>query len=289
MNSTNDFVVITGAASGIGRALCHNYKSKSAVIYAIDKNQEGLRQLQIDMHLTEGYEFYSSAVDLSVSEMVQTLAADILEKIKDRRLILINNAGANLISGFLKDTPIDEFHWLLRTNLWSVIQLTQLLLPYMYAKNDGHIVNVSSVFGLFGVKTCVPYCTSKFAVRGYTEALRMELKTSNIQITCVHPGGIQTDINRNSRLAGDVVNADTQMRIDKRFQRQARTSPEQAANVIIRGIEKRKKRVLIGADAKILDIIVRLFPENYHQVLDVLAKLFYPSSLNNIEEVYDKK
>jgi|694.fasta_scaffold30920_3 short-subunit dehydrogenase len=282
----NYFVVITGAASGIGRALCENYNRKGVAVYAIDKNILELESLATSLQNNFNTDFFTYITDLSIKEEIEKLSFDILSKINNRKLILINNAGANLISGFMKDTPLEGFEWLMKTNLWSIVYLSQNLLPYMHAKNEGHIVNVSSVFGLFGVKTCVPYCTSKFAVRGYTEALRMELARTNIYTTCVHPGGIRTNINVNSKLMGSKINEDTKERVNKLFLKQARTSPDIAAQNIVDAIENKKLRLLIGADAKVFDIIVRLFPARYQQVFDLITKIFYPKSLNNIDKVY---
>jgi short-subunit dehydrogenase len=282
----NYFVVITGAASGIGRAICENYNRKGVAVYAIDKNILELESLATSLQNNFNTDFFTYITDLSIKEEIEKLSFDILSKINNRKLILINNAGANLISGFMKDTPLEGFEWLMKTNLWSIVYLSQNLLPYMHAKNEGHIVNVSSVFGLFGVKTCVPYCTSKFAVRGYTEALRMELARTNIYTTCVHPGGIRTNINVNSKLMGSKINEDTKERVNKLFLKQARTSPDIAAQNIVDAIENKKLRLLIGADAKVFDIIVRLFPARYQQVFDLITKIFYPKSLNNIDKVY---
>jgi short-subunit dehydrogenase len=255
-------------------------------VYAIDKNILELESLATSLQNNFNTDFFTYITDLSIKEEIEKLSFDILSKINNRKLILINNAGANLISGFMKDTPLEGFEWLMKTNLWSIVYLSQNLLPYMHAKNEGHIVNVSSVFGLFGVKTCVPYCTSKFAVRGYTEALRMELARTNIYTTCVHPGGIRTNINVNSKLMGSKINEDTKERVNKLFLKQARTSPDIAAQNIVDAIENKKLRLLIGADAKVFDIIVRLFPARYQQVFDLITKIFYPKSLNNIDKVY---
>ena len=281
-----NFVLITGAASGIGKSLCINYAKRNYVVYAVDKNEIELAKLKEEIYLLKVNEFYFSHFDLSKKETVYNLAEDVLSKINNRKLLLINNAGANLISGFLHDTPIEGFEWLMNTNFWSMVYLTQSLLPYMLKQNDGHIVNLSSVFGLFGVKTCVPYCASKFAVRGYTESLKMELVNTNVRITCVHPGGIKTNINLNSKLMGDKSSEHRKLELHELFLKQARTSADQAAQAIVNAVENNKSRLLIGVDAKVLDIIVRIFPANYHKVLDLIAKIVYPNSLNQVEKVY---
>ncbi len=226
-----NFVLITGAASGIGKSLCLMYAKKNYVVYAVDKNQEALSKLNDELISLNVCEFYTSSYDLSEKEEVYKLAENTLAKINNRKLILINNAGANLISGFLHDTPIEGFEWLMNTNFWSMVYLTQSLLPYMQKQNKGHIVNLSSVFGLFGVRTCVPYCASKFAVRGYTESLKMELVNTDIHITCVHPGGIKTNINLNSKILGAKSNEQKMLELHDLFLKQARTSADQAAQV----------------------------------------------------------
>lgn len=287
MPIANSFIVITGAASGIGRALCLAFiKNPSTCIYAIDKNIDGLAELQILFKEHKRDEFYTSAVDLSNAMEIENVSKLILEKINKRKLILINNAGANLISGFLKDTPIEGFEWIMNTNFWSMVRLTQHLLPYLISQNQGHIVNISSVFGLFSPKTNVPYATTKFAVRGYSEGLRAELSNTHIELTCVHPGGVQTAICANSKVLGDAVNAQTKDKLTRLFAKQARTSPENAAKEIISAIEHKKHRLLIGVDAKFIDIIIRLFPLRHQKIFTLISKALINNSLDKLDEVY---
>jgi butyryl-CoA dehydrogenase len=283
----NTFFVVTGAASGIGRALCLSLKEKKGVsIFAIDKDATGLKHLEDLFSSTIQVRFYCEIVDLSVKEEVYRVASLILQNLENQKLILINNAGANLISGLMKDTPMEGFDWIMRTNFWSMVYLTEKLLPYMIKQNQGSIVNISSVFGLFGVKTSTPYCTTKFAVRGYSESLRTELDSTDIHLCCVHPGGIQTAICANSKVLGEKVNAQTKVRVVASFNKQARTTAEQAASLILQALANKKKRLLIGADAKWIDLIVRLFPVNHQRIFHFVTKVFFKNSLSNIEVYY---
>lgn len=287
MQGENKFFVITGAASGIGRSLCLALKENKGVsIFAIDKDAIGLQQLGDLFSTNNQVRFYSETVDLSIQEEVYGVASLILQKLENQELILINNAGANLISGLMKDTPMEGFDWIMRTNFWSMVYLTEKLLPYMIKQNRGTIVNVSSVFGLFGVKTSAPYCTTKFAVRGYSESLRTELDNTNIHLCCVHPGGIQTAICANSKVLGEKVNDLTKERVVTSFNKQARTTPEKAASLIMQAIENKQKRLLIGSDAKLIDLIVRIFPVNHQRIFQFITKVFFKNSLSNIEEYY---
>ena len=182
--------------------------------------------------------------------------------------IVVNNAGVALMST-VEESDYEHQEWLMDINFWGVVYGTQAFLPLLRRAEQGHLINVSSVFGLIGVQTQSAYNAAKFAVRGYTEALRQEMDSTNIHVCCVHPGGIKTNIAQNAR-GGDPGMSSRDR--GNEFQKLARTTAESAAAQIVQAIEKRKKRLLIGADARYISLISRLFPVNYPRLLPGVAK-----------------
>src|SRR5262249_3300471 len=177
--------------------------------------------------------------------------------------LVVNNAGVAL-SATVEEMTYDDLAWLLGINFWGVVHGTKAFLPHLLRADEGHVVNISSVFGLIGVPSQSAYNASKFAVRGYTEALRQELEGTNVRVTCVHPGGVKTNIVRNGRTVrntnGEMIDPETMAR---GFDAMARTSPEKAANIIWSGVLANDPRVLVGTDAHIIDFVQRLFPTGY--------------------------
>ncbi len=168
---------------------------------ATDVNEAGLigTKQQTSGHVT------TARLDVSDADAIRTFADAIMPTLTNRRLILVNNAGVALGSGPFVETGLDEFEWLLSINLWGVVRMTKAFLPHMMARSLGHIVNLSSVFGLAGVMNQSAYCTAKFGVRGFSDVLRMELLDTKIGVTCVHPGGIKTNIATNARIGKAVL------------------------------------------------------------------------------------
>jgi short-subunit dehydrogenase len=180
-----------------------------------------------------------------------------------QKIVLVNNAGVALNSGTFDETPMEDFEWLLNINLYGVVRMTKAFLPMMLAQNNGNIVNVSSIFGIVGVRYQSAYCTAKFGVKGFSDVLKFELLDTNIKVSSVHPGGIKTKIASNARVSEGQNPKQVAADLEK-FEREALiNTPEYAAEVILKGIEKGKSRILIGKDAKILDILARTFPNNY--------------------------
>jgi len=262
-NFKNSVAVITGAASGIGRALALNLASRGAIVVLADKNMQGLKETKRLVNLQDGS---ASVHELDVSDAAafSALAKEVYDKYGQVNM-LFNNAGVTLVDT-ASEQSLEDFHWLMNINFWGVVHGCKAFLPYLQKADDAALVNVSSLFGLLTVPLQSAYNASKFAVRGYTEALRTEMKGSSIQVSCVHPGGIKTDIAKNAKVSGDSVNF-SQDQFSKAFNKLAKTSAEQAAQVIISGIEKKKRRILIGSDAKFMDFIVRIFPAKYSKVL----------------------
>lgn len=262
---TNAVVIITGAASGMGQQMAVQAAQKGGYVIATDVNEMGLAETQ-EMANTLGFTINTQRLDVSDKTAIDAFAQQMLPILNNRKLILINNAAIGLMSGNFNETSLDDFENLLNINLWGVIRMTKAFYPYLIEQNEGHIVNISSVFGLGGVMFQSAYCTAKFGVRGFTETLRMELMETNIQTTSVHPGGIKTNIVRNSTVKGRFATQDMLDQSVEQFEKNAPTTAENAAQQILNAIEKNKKRLLIGSDAKLIDFIIRLFPVSFSKI-----------------------
>ena len=266
--SKSSVAVITGAASGIGRALAVRLaEEKIAGIAISDVNAEGLNETaalvrNLNVAVT------AHVVDVSKLDQVEQFAVDVIEK-HGRVTHLINNAGVGVIGTF-EQISIEDFEWLMGINFWGVIYGCKVFLPLLKQQDAAHIVNVSSVFGLIAPEEQSAYCSSKFAVRGFTESLRHELAETNVSVSCVHPGGILTNIVRNSRV-GDGTPDEWKQQGVKLFDRVAKTTPETAAEVILNGIKTNEPRILIGKDAHTISTISRLFPRKYLRVLERMS------------------
>jgi short-subunit dehydrogenase len=179
--------------------------------------------------------------------------------------LVINNAGVGLMAN-VEEMSWEDFDWLMGINFWGVIHGTKAFLPHLIASGDGHLVNISSVFGFVGVPSQSAYNAAKFGVRGFTEALRQEMLIAGrpVAVSCVHPGGIKTNIARDARAARDLMPANER---SERFERAARTTPEKAAQVILRGVDRKSPRILIGPDARIFDATARLTGARYQRVV----------------------
>ncbi|MAT94950.1 MAG: short-chain dehydrogenase [Halioglobus sp.] len=248
---------LTGAGSGIGRALALQLNAGGCELYLSDINPETLAETAAALPRRD-VAVHTRVLDVADRAAVQDWAQQAAAH-SGHVDIVINNAGVGLLS-WVEDDDYANLQWLMGVNFWGVVHGTQAFLPLLRQAEQGHVVNISSVFGLIGVPTQSAYNAAKFAVRGYTEAMRQEMAGSNIHVCCVHPGGIRTNIARDAR-GGDP--AQTAQERSRDFQRLARTSPESAARQILRAIEKRKKRLLIGPDARIISLLVRLFPTAY--------------------------
>lgn len=262
--SPNTTVIITGAGSGIGRQLTIQAATEGAHVIATDVNEAGLFETK---QLTLG-NVTTDRLDVSDADAIRAFAEEIIPMLADQRLILVNNAGVALGSGPFSETSLADFEWLLNVNLWGVVRMTKAFLPHMTAQKTGHIVNLSSVFGLAGVMHQSAYCTAKFGVRGFSDVLRMELLDTNIGVTCVHPGGIKTNIATNARIGNGGFITDAMHRQGAiSFEKVAKTTPEEAARQIWNGVRQNKARVLIGADARQIEWLTRLFPTRYVRLM----------------------
>ncbi|MFT3746375.1 MAG: SDR family oxidoreductase [Pyrinomonadaceae bacterium] len=259
--------VVTGAASGIGQALAIKFASEGIAGVAIsDVNADGLADTQAAIEKL-GVPVSSHVIDVSKLDQVQRLADEAVA-MHSRVTHLVNNAGVGLIGTF-EQISLEDFEWLMGINFWGVIYGCKVFLPLLKEQNSAHIINVSSVFGFIAPEEQTAYCSSKFGVRGFTESLRHELADTNVTVSSVHPGGILTNIVRNSRV-GEGTPEEWKQQGSKLFDRIAKTTAETAAQVIVDGIKANDPRILIGKDAKAISIISRLFPKRYLSVLERL-------------------
>ncbi len=246
--------VITGAGSGIGRALALEFASHGAALALADVNAAGLAET---CKLAGKSTARSYVVDVAEEAAVEDFARNVARDF-GRASLLVNNAGVGL-RGTFAEISLDDIRWLMSINFWGVVHGCKFFLPLLEREAEAHIVNVSSLFGLIGPPGQTAYCASKFAVRGFTECLRLELRRTNVRVTCVHPGGIRTPIAENSR-NGAKAPAISKAEIAERFAKLARTTPEAAARVIMQGILHDKPRVLIGSDARQIALLQRMMP-----------------------------
>jgi short-subunit dehydrogenase len=257
--------VITGAASGIGAALAHDLAKRRAVLALVDKDSEPLMRVADQARELGAGDVSTYVVDLSDGGDRLDLAAEVAARHGGTDL-LVNNAGVAL-SGSFEQVSLKDFDWLMEINLHAVVRMTKAFLPQLLERPGSHIVNVSSVFGLMAPPQQVAYVTSKYGVRGFTEAIRHELAPREIGVTVVHPGGIKTNIAANARLSGDDVTGE-QVEAARKFAEAALTMPaEEAAAEIVAAVRARKPRLVITRQAKVADLLARLSPGNYWSIM----------------------
>lgn len=264
----NTVAVVTGAASGIGRSLAIRLAAEGAQLAIADVNAAELNETA-RLATKPGVKITAHLVDVSDRERMQAFVKEVLAE-HGRAHLVINNAGVAL-GGTVEELAIEDIEWLMSINFWGVIYGTKMFLPILRQQSQGHIVNISSVFGIIGPPGQSAYVASKFAVRGFTESLRHELKGSNVTVSCVHPGGIRTNIARNAKAGAGTDKSLVEKEIQF-FDKVAKTLPETAADVIIRGVLSDREKILIGSDAWMIDKIQRLMPVNYWKPLGKLLE-----------------
>jgi hypothetical protein len=265
---------VTGAGSGIGQALALELARSGAAVAISDVDTEGLAQTEEQLKAI-GASVRSDRLDVTEREAFQLYADQINEHFGKVNQIY-NNAGIS----YTGDVDISQFKDIERVmdvDFWGVVNGTKAFLPHLVASGDGHIVNVSSLFGLMSMPGQAAYNAAKFAVRGFTEALRQEMVLNGdpVKVTSVHPGGIKTAIARNA-IAAEGVNIQAQSKFfDKRL---ASTTPQRAAQIILDAVHKNKARVLVGPDAVVLDLIVRITGSGYQRLFaPVIGRIKPPS------------
>ncbi|HEV7193634.1 MAG TPA: SDR family NAD(P)-dependent oxidoreductase [Jatrophihabitantaceae bacterium] len=264
----NKVAVVTGAGSGIGRALACELARRGAHVAVSDVDQVGLAETARQVRVI-GAKVHESRLDVTDRAAVLAYADTVLHEFGVVNII-INNAGI-AFTGDIEDMTFEQIERVMDVDFWGVVNGTKAFLPHVIASGDGHIVNISSLFGLMAVPSQGAYNAAKFAVRGFTEALRQEMKLAGhpVEVTCVHPGGIKTAIARN---AGAVDGADAGALAEVFDKRLAKTSAEAAAKIILRAVRGNSARVLVGPDAKVLDVLIRVLGSKYQRLVALGAK-----------------
>lgn len=262
---SHQVAVITGAGSGIGQALAVALARQGCGLALADLNTDGLEKTR---SMLDGTSVKVSVhqVDVASRQALEQFADEVME-FHGKVSLLFNNAGVAL-AGSAETTSEEDFHWLMNINFWGVVNGCQVFLPLLRKQPQAHIINISSVFGLIAMPTQAAYNASKFAVRGYSEALQQELADSNVGLSVVCPGGVRTAIAANARV--DQASAQALgggESLSRRFEKLAKTTPAQAADIILAGVQKSKTRILVGRDARIIHWITRLFPRSYPRLL----------------------
>ncbi|WP_316227551.1 SDR family NAD(P)-dependent oxidoreductase [Bradyrhizobium sp. SZCCHNR3015] len=257
---------VTGAASGIGRALAQELAARGCDLALADRDEAGLASIA-DEVARHGRKVTTHRLDVSDAGAIAAFA-QAATGAHPSLSILINNAGVALAGTFAEISQAD-MEWLFNINFWGVVHGTRAFLPHLSQRPQAHIVNLSSIFGIIAPPGQCAYAAAKFAVRGFSESLRHELSMaqSPVKLSVVHPGGIATAIARNARSgSGMTDNARRAQAID-RFEKLAKTTPKDAALRIIKGIERNEPRILIGSDARFMDLLQRLMPGTYWNVM----------------------
>ena len=266
-------VVITGAGSGIGRALALDLARRGALLAISDVDEAGLAETVEQVRSAGAREIRSDRLDVADRAAFTAYAASVAGQF-GRVNVVVNNAGVAL-AGDLTDLDYDDMEWIVGINFWGVVHGTKEFLPHLIASGDGHVVNVSSLFGLISMPGQSAYNATKYAVRGLSEALREEMLIAGhrVGVTVVHPGGIKTAIARNARVSAHEDQAATARFFDEKL---ARMSPERAARIIAEGVLADKARVLVGIDAHALHTLAKLTGSRYQDIIARLAPRLKP-------------
>ena len=264
--------VVTGAGSGIGQALALELGRSGAKVAISDVDTEGLAQTEAQLKAI-GVHVKADRLDVTEREAFLAYAAAVAEHFGKVNQIY-NNAGI-AFSGDVEVSQFKDIERVMDVDFWGVVNGTKAFLPHLIASGDGHVINVSSLFGLMAVPGQAAYNSAKFAVRGFTEALRQEMVLAGhpVGVTTVHPGGIKTAIARNATAAEGLDANELAKMFDKRL---AHTSPKRAAEIILEAVRKNKARVLVGADAKALDLLVRLTGSGYQRIVGLSMSRVMP-------------
>lgn len=255
--------VITGAGGGIGRAIAVSLARRGCHLALADIDEAGMEGTA-DLVRDKGVRVSRHRLDVADRTAVAGFPALVAAEHKGVDL-LFNNAGV-AVGGTFEQVSEPDFEWLFEINFWGVVRMTRAFLPLLRASDDARLVNLSSVFGMVAPPEQVAYAASKFAVRGFSEALRHELEGSNVGVTVVHPGGVATSIAEKARVPAGVSEEEVARR-HERFRKLLRLPPEVAGETIVSGVERRQSRVLVGSDAKLISLIARALPVSYWKVL----------------------
>lgn len=272
-NLDQKIAVITGAGSGIGRALACQLAEAGCHLALSDVDMDGLGETANMLALQPGRKLSQHRVDVGKREDIEQWAAAVKAEHGGANL-LINNAGVAL-SGTVAELSVEDYAWIMDINFWGTIWGTKAFLPMLQDSGEGHIVNLSSVFGLCSQPLMSGYNASKFAVRGFSESLRQELDMDGgrVSLTCVHPGGIKTNVAKSARMSdstGDLLGTDNNS-VTAEFERSFITSADSAARTIIKAVRRNRRRVLVGPDARLYDWMVRLLPTAHQRLVTMVV------------------
>ena len=259
--------VVTGAGSGIGRALARELRHEGCRLALCDVDGTRLARTAETVSSPGDRSVLQSVHDVSEQAATRSFAERVVAQF-DRVDLVVNNAGVALDGVEVIDLRPQDLRTILDVNLWGVVHGTQAFLPQLLRRPEAAVVNISSLFGITAVGSQAAYCTSKFAVRGYTESLRMELRAHapHVRAVVVHPGGIRTNIARDAREGGARSASQRALELDLFERTSLRMSPTRAARLIVRGIKRGRERILVGGDARIGDLLARLAPTAYTRV-----------------------
>jgi short-subunit dehydrogenase len=254
---------VTGAASGIGRALALELAARGCDLALADRDEAGLQQVAAEIARSGTQKITVHRVDVGEAPQIEVFAQAAIAA-HPLLNILINNAGVTVMGQFGEVSHAD-MDWLMAINFWGVVHGTRAFLPHLARQREAHIVNLSSIFGIVAPPGQTAYVAAKFAVRGFSESLRHELQMTNspVRLSVVHPGGIATNIARNARTGSGITDNARRVQGIERFDKMAKTTPAEAALRIVAGIEKNRPRILIGNDARVMDLLQRLRPSSY--------------------------
>ena len=260
--------VITGAGGGIGRAIAVSLARRNCDLALADIDETGMAETAV---FARDYGVFVSQHGVDVADRAAVAGFPDLVAAEHGGIdILVNNAGV-AVGGTFEQVSAEDFEWLFEINFWGVVRMTRAFLPLLRVSGDARVVNLSSLYGLIAPPEQAAYAASKFAVRGFSEALRHELEGSGVGVTVVHPGGVNTSIAEKARIPAGVTE-DELARRRERYRKLLRLPPEIAGETIVRGIERRQPRVLIGTDAKVISLIARLLPASYWKLLKMRAR-----------------
>ena len=258
---------VTGAASGIGRALALELAARGCDLALADRDEAGLQGVAAEIANAHSRNITVHRVDVGEPSQIEAFAQAAISAHPGLNIV-VNNAGVVLLGQF-NEIDQAQMDWLMNINFWGVVHATRAFLPHLSRQSEAHIVNLSSIFGIIAPPGQTAYAAAKFAVRGFSESLRHELAMakSPVRLSVVHPGGVATNIVRNSRTGVGMTDNTSRAQSIERFDKVARTSPAAAALRIIKGIEKNQPRILIGNDARYMDLLQRFRPATYWAVL----------------------
>lgn len=260
---------ITGAGSGIGRSLAHALADKGCAVYITDINADNLAKVEEELKAKQ-VNVHARALDVSNKDEVFDAVEDAEAKIGPIDG-MFNNAGISF-SDLVVSHEYDDFEKVMDVDFWGVVHGTKAVLPKMIERNTGHIVNVSSIFGIIGVPSQAAYCAAKHAVKGFNESLFYELEDTGVQVHSVHPGGVDTGIVKHGVHKHSLTGEVDREEMEQRFKENARTTPDEAAKVILDGVSGGKYRILVGGDARLIDRLQRWMPNAWRKIFPRLMK-----------------